>query len=154
MLTSITIKAGDSAAFRFPVLEKKPNAEIWAEGGGTGGITAYWADYDVWVKAGNTASEEEFLTNRAPGVVPHRLMDLTGWTILAHMRDPDGTLVRTLDVRAEAPLDGGLVLVFQAADTQKLTPKTYQGQIQFTKATTVISSDVFNITVEGDVTYV
>lgn len=148
----LTIKAGDSYAVRFPAIEQKSNAEIWGEGGGTGGIDGYWADYATWIAAGNEASEEEFLKERAPNVVATRAMDLTGWSIRAHLRD-GATKLADLDVQAEAVLHGGLVMILEPDLTATLDAKTFQAQVEFSKDTNVISSEVIRITVQKDVTY-
>ena len=153
MSFSLTIKAGDSYAFRFPALEPKTNVEIWSEKGHPGGISGYWEDFKAWVDGGNDEDEEAFLNDRAKDIVRHRITDLTGWSILAHMRD-GSSLVDTLDVRAEVPQFGGLMMYLPATQTADWDAKTYQAQIQFSKGSTVLSSDIITIKVEKDVTYV
>ncbi|XAT57841.1 hypothetical protein GN241_11000 [Rhodobacteraceae bacterium IMCC1335] len=152
MSFSITIKAGDSYAFRFPVLEPKSNAEIWAEAGGSGGIDGYWADYATWIAAGNTADEAAFLKNRAGDVVSLRAMDLAGWSVRGHMRE-GGTKIADLDVRVESEDWGGMVLHLPASQTAEWDAKTYDAQIEYAKDNSVFSSDVIKITVQKDVTY-
>lgn len=152
MSFSITIKAGDSYAYRFPVLEPKSNAEIWAEGGNTGGIEEYWADFAQWIADGNPSDESAFLNDRAPDVVHQRAMNLTGWTVRADMRD-GGTKVADLDVRIESEEWGGMVINLPADLTSQFEAKTFDAQIEYSKDDGVLSSDVIKITVVKDVTY-
>ena len=152
MSFALTLKAGDSYAFRFPALEPKPNAEVWAEGGGTGGIDAYWADFASWVAEGKEADEDAFLNDRAPDVVRQRVVDLTGWAVRAHMRE-GATKISDLDVQMETAAFGGLVMTLPAEQTETWEAKTYDAQIEFSKDNKVISSDVIKITVQKDVTY-
>lgn len=152
MSFALTIKAGDSYAFRFPALEPKANAEIWAEGSGAGGIDAYWADFASWVAGGKESDEDAFLKDRAPDVVRQRVVDLTGWSVRAHMRE-GATKISDLDVQMETAAFGGLVMTLPAAQTETWESKTYDAQIEFSKDNKVISSDVIKITVQKDVTY-
>ena len=152
MSFSITLKQGDTRAYRIPVLEPKSAAEVWAEGGGTGGIDGYWADFAAWIAGGGAGGMEAFLQDRAPDVVRNRVVDLTDFSVRCHMRS-GGQKIADLDVRFESRPHGGLYLHFPAAQTAGFDIGTYTAQVEFTKGEQVVSSDIIKITIEGDVTY-
>lgn len=81
-------------------------------------------------------------------------VDITGWTIISHIRGANGKLIKALDVVIVDAAEGIFTLAATALETAKWSPDTYKADIQFDRPSFgKVSSQTFTITVEEDYSY-